>query len=76
MSVKIPETDTLVLKEASALLRVRESWLKEATRTRSRSGIPFYKIGKYTRFSKRSLLAWLEQQGHVAQKAQRKGGAR
>ena len=77
MPVRIPETDTLLPAEAAAFLRVPESWLKEAVRSRSRLKLPFLKFGKYVRFSKRQLLAWQEQQGHVAQKAQRaKAGAR
>lgn len=72
MAVRIPETDTLLPAEAALLLRVPESWLKESVRSRSRSGIPFLKIGKYVRFSKQKLIAWQEQQSHVAQKVQRK----
>ena len=76
MATRIPETDTLLPSEAALLLRVPESWLKEAVRSRSRLKLPFLKFGKYVRFSKRQLVAWQEQQAHVAQKVQRKGGAR
>jgi hypothetical protein len=76
MAPKIPDTDILLPAEAAALLRVPECWLKEAVRSRSRLKLPFLKFGKYVRFSKRQLLSWQEQQGHVAQKALRKGGAR
>jgi len=73
MAVRIPETDTLLPAEAALLLRVPESWLREAVRSRSRLKLPFLKFGKYVRFSKRQLLSWQEQQGHVAQRVQRKG---
>jgi hypothetical protein len=77
MAPKTPiETDILTPAEAALFLRLPECWLKEAVRSRSRLKLPFLKFGKYVRFSRHQLLAWQEQQGQVAQKAQRKAGAR
>jgi hypothetical protein len=72
MSATIPETDTLLPSEAAALIRVNEGWLREATRSRSRSGIPFIKVGKFTRYSKKKLLSWLDEQHRVASPAARR----
>lgn len=76
MPVRIPETDTLLPAEAALFLRVSEAWLREAVRSRSRSGVPFYKIGKYVRFSKQKLMSWREEQCcRVARTNRRKAGA-
>jgi excisionase family DNA binding protein len=46
----------LTIHEAAALLRVRVSWIYERTRTNS---IPHVKLGKYLRFDRGELTAWL-----------------
>lgn len=49
----------LTLVEAEALLKVPRSWLYERTR---KGEIPHLKLGKYLRFHRGELLAWIEGQ--------------
>lgn len=44
------------IQEAAELLRVRVSWLYERTRTNT---IPHVKLGKYLRFERDELIAWV-----------------
>ena len=46
----------LTVHEAAELLRVKVSWLYERTRTNS---IPHVKLGKYLRFDRDELIAWV-----------------
>jgi excisionase family DNA binding protein len=48
----------LTVQEAAELLRVPVSWLYERTRTNS---VPHVKLGKYLRFDRDELDAWLEE---------------
>jgi excisionase family DNA binding protein len=48
----------LTIQEAADLLRVPVSWLYERTRTNS---VPHVKLGKYLRFDRDELNAWLEE---------------
>jgi excisionase family DNA binding protein len=48
----------LTVKEAAHLLRVPVSWLYERTRTNS---IPHVKLGKYLRFDRDELTAWVDE---------------
>lgn len=47
----------LTVQEAADLLRVPVSWLYERTRTNS---IPHVKLGKYVRFDRDELAAWID----------------
>ena len=49
----------LTLEEAEALLKVPRSWLYDRTR---KGKIPHLKLGKYLRFHREELLAWIEDQ--------------
>ncbi len=46
----------LTIQEAAELLRVKVSWIYERTRTNS---IPHVKLGKYLRFDRDELIAWV-----------------
>jgi excisionase family DNA binding protein len=48
----------LTIEEAAVLIGVKKSWLYERTRT---NAVPHMKIGKYLRFDREELLAWLDQ---------------
>jgi excisionase family DNA binding protein len=48
----------LTVQEAADLLRVHVSWLYERTRTNS---VPHVKLGKYLRFDRDELMAWLNE---------------
>lgn len=46
----------LTIQEAAELLRVKVGWIYERTRTNS---IPHVKLGKYLRFDRDELIAWV-----------------
>ncbi len=48
----------LNVEEAAVLIGVKKSWLYERTRV---NAVPHLKIGKYLRFDREELLAWLAQ---------------
>ncbi|MGA8429488.1 MAG: helix-turn-helix domain-containing protein [Candidatus Sulfotelmatobacter sp.] len=67
--VSVPTTDILLPEECAALLRVDLSWIYEKSRKRQHNPLPTYRIGRYLRFSKAAILAWLEGQSNdVARK--------
>lgn len=49
----------LTAKEISELLAVPESWVRQQTRD---NGIPHLRLGRYVRFEREAVLAWLEEQ--------------
>jgi excisionase family DNA binding protein len=58
------EDDILTLKEASTFLKVTTRMLYDLVQRRR---IPFFKVGRLLRFSKKSLLEWMQraaQSGH------------
>jgi excisionase family DNA binding protein len=60
--------EILTPEECAALLRVRPSFIYAKSRKRQRNPLPVYRIGRYLRFIRAAVLAWLEGQGN-----QRKG---
>ena len=54
--------ELLTVEEVADLLNVPRSWVYERTRRRSADRIPGFRLGKYWRFRKADLLAWLDQQ--------------
>ncbi len=54
--------DLLTLEEVVAWLRVPRSWIYERTR---KGQIPHLKLGKYLRFRRNALIAWLASQEGV-----------
>ena len=49
----------LTAKEVAQLLSVPESWVREATRAER---IPYIALGRYRRYSRQAIDAWLEEQ--------------
>ena len=49
----------LTAKEVAELLAVPESWVREATRA---GRLPHLTLGRYRRYSRQAINAWLEQQ--------------
>jgi excisionase family DNA binding protein len=64
--------DILTPEEVAALLRVPQSWIYAKSRRRQRNPLPTYRIGRYLRFSRTAVLAWLEKQGNQPAKAVRR----
>lgn len=57
-----PEDLLLTVQEVAALLKVDQSWIYERVRRRSVDRLPGFRLGKYWRFSKKDVLAWLDRQ--------------
>ena len=49
----------LVAKEVAHLLAVPESWVREATRA---GPLPYIALGRYRRYSRRAIEAWVAEQ--------------
>ena len=49
----------LTAREVAELLAVPESWVREATRA---GRLPHLTLGRYRRYSRQAIAAWLEQQ--------------
>ncbi len=58
--------DLLTLEEVAAWLRVPRSWIYERTR---KGQIPHLKLGKYLRFRRNALTAWLANQEGVGRES-------
>ena len=52
----------LSVEEVAELLRVPVSWVYEHTSRRVNNRIPGFRLGKYWRFRKADVLAWIERQ--------------
>jgi excisionase family DNA binding protein len=50
------------VEEVAEFFRVPVSWVYEHTRRRSPNRIPGFRLGKYWRFRKGDVLAWIERQ--------------
>jgi excisionase family DNA binding protein len=48
--------------EVAALLKVPISWVYSRTRKRSLDRLPGFRLGKYWRFQREDVLAWLARQ--------------
>ena len=61
--------ELLTVEDVAALLKVSRSWVYEHTRSRGGARVerlPFIKIGKYTRFDRRSVGEFLRRRSKVA----------
>lgn len=56
----------LTVQQAAHLLSVRRRWIYDACAQRE---IPYIKVGRYTRFRRSELLAWLDAR-HVDRREQ------
>lgn len=54
--------ELLTVQQVAELLRVPVSWVYGRLRKRSLEKLPGYRLGKYWRFDKEEVLAWLAQQ--------------
>jgi excisionase family DNA binding protein len=53
-------SELLTVHEAAQFLRVSISWIYEHVRPRAGDRLPVLKIGKYLRFDRRDLLAYID----------------
>ena len=56
------ESRLLTVQEVADLLHVPVSWVYGRMRKRSLERLPGFRLGKYWRFSKREVLAWVNSQ--------------
>ena len=53
--------DIMTPEEVAAMLKVQPTWVYEKLRHRRKArSLPAFKIGRYLRFSRREVLAWVE----------------
>jgi excisionase family DNA binding protein len=56
------QCELMTVQQVAELLRVPVSWVYGRLRKRSLQKLPGYRLGKYWRFDKEEVLAWLAQQ--------------
>jgi excisionase family DNA binding protein len=54
------DRDLMTVAETAELLKVPVSWVYERSRKRGRERIPCIKLGKYLRFERGAVRAWVE----------------
>jgi excisionase family DNA binding protein len=54
------DQDLMTVAETAELLKVPVSWVYERSRKRGRERIPCIKLGKYLRFERGAVRAWVE----------------
>lgn len=54
--------ELMTVQQVAELLQVPVSWVYGRLRKRSLEKLPGYRLGKYWRFDKEEILAWLAQQ--------------
>jgi hypothetical protein len=70
-----PQTAPEVITAATAakLLCVTPGWIAEKCRKRDRDPIPHFRLGRYVRFEKHTLLEWFVSRGNSTAKRLAKG---
>jgi excisionase family DNA binding protein len=56
------QCEVMTVQQVAELLQVPVSWVYGRLRKRSLGKLPGYRLGKYWRFDKEEVLAWLAQQ--------------
>ena len=56
------KTELLTVQQVAELLQVPSSWVYGRMRKRTLERLPAYRLGKYWRFDKSELLAWVSRQ--------------
>jgi excisionase family DNA binding protein len=56
------QCELMTVQQVAELLQVPVSWVYGRLRKRSLEKLPGYRLGKYWRFDKKEVLAWLAQQ--------------
>ena len=64
--------EILTPEEVAELLRVPKSWVYEKTRDRQRNPLPVFRIGRYLRFDRSEVIAWLQSTKTVPIKSTRR----
>ena len=61
-TVPLDSQALLTIEDVAELLKVPVSWVYGHTRRRSAERIPGFRLGKYWRFRRAEITAWLERQ--------------
>lgn len=56
------QSELMTVQQVAELLQVPVSWVYGRLRKRSLQKLPGYRLGKYWRFDREEVLAWLAQQ--------------
>jgi len=56
------DSHLLTVSEVAQLLQVPVSWIDARTRHRAKGRLPAYRLGKYWRFDRDQVLAWVRRQ--------------
>lgn len=64
-------SEILTPEELATLLRVTPSWVNEKTRRRAQNPLPTLRIGRYIRFRRSDVIAWLDGTREPAKKKSR-----
>jgi excisionase family DNA binding protein len=67
-----PLSEILTPEEVATILRVKPSWVHEKTRSRTRNPLPVLRIGRYIRFRRADVNAWLDRMGAPEKKGSRR----
>jgi excisionase family DNA binding protein len=60
--------ELLTIQDAARFLNVTVSWVYEHTRDDADDRLPFVKLGKYVRFDRTDLRAYVDAKRHVARR--------
>ncbi len=60
-SLSDQNSELLTLDELAAILKVPRSWIYAHTRSKSRTRLPYIKVGKYLRFYESEVREFLRQ---------------
>ena len=55
----------MTVDEVAAMLKVTPGWVHEKCRRRSRNPLPCFRPGKYLRFDRDEVLAWLRSTSNI-----------
>lgn len=59
---ELPEPDSLLtVEDVADMLKLPVTWVYERTRRRGIGRLPGFRLGKYWRFRRDEILAWLEE---------------
>ena len=64
--------DLLTVQDAARLLNVTVSWIYEHVRDDSKDRLPVLKLGKYVRFDRRDLRAYVDAKREAARNPRRR----
>jgi len=57
--------------EVAALLKVTPNWVHEKCRRRSRNPLPCFRPGRYLRFDRDEVIAWLRSTSNIKSKGKK-----